>query len=47
MEIWMNIIKLSDRREVFAASAAVAASRLIPTLAHAATAGDAIRRSKS
>ena len=38
----MNIIKLPDSREVLAASAAVAASRLIPHASHAATAGDAI-----
>jgi pimeloyl-ACP methyl ester carboxylesterase len=43
MEIWMNIIRDPDRREVLAASAAVAASRLIPTQAHAATTSDAIR----
>src|SRR5438034_5961149 len=39
----MNIIRDPDRREVLAASAAVAASRLIPTQAHAATTSDAIR----
>jgi hypothetical protein len=32
-----------DRRKVLAASAAVAASSLIPTQAHAATTSDAIR----
>jgi hypothetical protein len=39
----VNIIRDPDRREVLAASAAVAASRLIPTQAHAATTSDAIR----
>ncbi len=39
----MNIIRDPDRREVLAASAAVAASRLIPTQAHAETTSDAIR----
>src|SRR6266571_9410034 len=43
MEILMNIIRDPDRREVLAASAAVAASRLIPTQAHAETTSDAIR----
>jgi pimeloyl-ACP methyl ester carboxylesterase len=43
MEVWMSIIRDTDRREVLAASAAVAASRLIPTQAHAATTSDAIR----
>ncbi len=40
----MNIIRDPDRREVLAASAAVAASSLIPAQAHAATTSDAIRR---
>jgi len=40
----MNIIRDPDRREVLAASAAVAASSLMPTQAHAATASDAIRQ---
>jgi pimeloyl-ACP methyl ester carboxylesterase len=39
----MNIIKDPDRREVLAASAAVVASRLTPTQAHAPTTTDAIR----
>jgi hypothetical protein len=39
----MNIIRDPDRREVLAASATVAASRLIPGQAHAATTSDAIR----
>src|SRR5262249_22532122 len=43
MEISMNIIRDPDRREVLTASAAVAASGLIPTQAHAATTSDAIR----
>ena len=40
----MNIIREPDRREVLAASAAVAASSLVLTRALAATAGDAIRQ---
>ena len=40
----MNIIRDPDRREVLAASAAVAASSLMPTQAHAATASDSIRQ---
>jgi pimeloyl-ACP methyl ester carboxylesterase len=43
MEIQMNIIRDPDRREVLAASAAVTASGLVPTQAHAATTSDAIR----
>jgi len=43
MEISMDIIRDPDRREVLAASAAVAASRFIPTQAHAATTSDVIR----
>jgi hypothetical protein len=39
----MNIIRDPDRREVIAASAAVAASGLIPTQAYAATTSDRIR----
>src|SRR5262249_23241742 len=39
----MSFIRDPDRREVLATSAAVAASRLIPTQAHAATTSDAIR----
>jgi len=39
----MNIIRDPDRREVIAASAAVAASGLIPTQAYAATTSDTIR----
>src|SRR5215471_14124305 len=42
MEISMDI-RDPDRREVLAASAAVAASRFIPTEAHAATTSDVIR----
>jgi pimeloyl-ACP methyl ester carboxylesterase len=42
----MNIIRDPDRREVLTASAAVAASRLMPTQAHAATTSDAIRSFK-
>ena len=40
----MNITREPDRREVLAASAAVVASSLGPTRAHAATASDAIRQ---
>jgi hypothetical protein len=44
MEIYKSIIRDTDRREVLAATAAVAASRLIPTQAHAAaTTSDEIR----
>jgi pimeloyl-ACP methyl ester carboxylesterase len=44
MEIYMSIIRDTDRREVLAATAAAAASRLIPTQAHAAaTTSDEIR----
>jgi pimeloyl-ACP methyl ester carboxylesterase len=39
----MNVIKDPDRRKVLAASAAVAASGLIPRQAHAATTSEAIR----
>jgi len=40
----MDITREADRREVLAASAAVAASSLVPTRAHAAAASDAIRQ---
>jgi hypothetical protein len=44
MEIHMNIIRDTDRRKVLAATAAVAASRLIPMQAQAAaTTSDEIR----
>jgi pimeloyl-ACP methyl ester carboxylesterase len=44
MEIQMNIIRDPDRRDVLTASAAMAASGLIPMQAGAATTSDAIRQ---